>query len=82
MRLPNWLCDLLPYLYASAGMAIIWYFKIPIEFVSGFLLLVTAYFVWMMVRDSWQERMANKRQRSRYSGILKMCGDRARRLFP
>ena len=65
MRLRNCLFDLLPYLYVAAGIATTWYFSIRIEFVSGFLLVVTAYFVWMMVRDFWQARNAKKRQRSK-----------------
>jgi hypothetical protein len=60
MWLPNWLYELLPYLYAVAGFATASYLDTPVGYVSGFLLLLTACLIWLMRRDYRQGRVKNK----------------------
>ena len=61
MWLPDKLYELLPYLYAVAGLVTVYIFDTPIGYVSGFLLLLTACLVWMMRRDYRQGRVNKKR---------------------
>ena len=60
MWLPDKLYELLPHLYALAGLYTAFFFDTPIAYGSGFLLLVTAGLVWMMRRDY---RQGNIRRR-------------------
>ena len=51
MWLPDRLYEALPFLYAIAGLYTAYYFDTALGYVSGFLLLVTAFLVWAMRRD-------------------------------
>ena len=60
MWLPDWVYELLPYLYAAGGVATTWYFETPLGLLSGVLLLATGCLVWMMRRDYRQGRAKKK----------------------
>jgi hypothetical protein len=60
MWLPDWLYEMLPYVYALAGFSTATYFDSPIGYAAGFLLLLTAGLVWMMRRDYRQGRVRRK----------------------
>ena len=64
MRLPNKLHELLPYLYAVAGLLMFYSFNTAIGYVSGLLLILTAIIVWM-VRIDQQAGKATKQQKHR-----------------
>ena len=61
MWLPDRLYELLPYLYAVAGFMTASYFETPVDYGSGFLLLLTACIVWMMRWDYRHGRVSKKR---------------------
>ena len=62
MWLPDWLYELLPYLYTIAGSLTACLFQTPAGFASGFLLLLTGCLIWMMRRDYRQGRENRKNQ--------------------
>ena len=64
MQLPNKLYELLPYLYAIAGLITFYSFNTAIGYVSGLLLILTAIIVWM-VRIDQQAGKATKQQKHR-----------------
>lgn len=60
MWLPDILYELLPSLYGIAGLITIYCFDTLIGRAAGFLLLVTACFVWLMRRESRQGRSSKR----------------------
>ena len=60
MWLPDWIYELLPYLYASAGVVTIIYFETSLGYASGILLNFTAGIIWLMRRD-YRQCMDNKK---------------------
>jgi hypothetical protein len=64
MRLPNKLYQLLPYLYAIAGLITFYSIHTTIGYVSGLLLILTAILVWM-VRIDQQAGQASKQRKLR-----------------
>ena len=61
MWLPDWLYQLLPYLYVVAGLIAINYFEVMTGYISGLLLIFTAGVVFLMRKDYRQNRIKNKR---------------------
>ena len=51
MWLPDKIYEALPYVYGAAGLVTCYEFKTSLGYISGVMLLITAWVIWMMRRD-------------------------------
>jgi hypothetical protein len=58
MWLPDWIYELLPYLYAVSGSATVVFFDKALSRISGVLLLLTAGIIWV-TRRNYRQGMIN-----------------------
>jgi uncharacterized phage infection (PIP) family protein YhgE len=65
MWLPNKLHELLPYIYAVAGLIMFYSFNTAIGYVSGLLFMLTAILVWL-VRIDQQAGKTPKQRKPRH----------------
>jgi hypothetical protein len=63
MWLPKWLYDLLPYLYAVAGISAASILHTAIGYMAGLVFLSTACLIWIMRRD-YRQGKADSRKAS------------------
>lgn len=63
MWLPDKVYEILPYVYGIAGLVTCYVFATPIGYISGLILLVTAWLVWMMRRDYRNHEVDKKKSR-------------------
>lgn len=49
---PDWLYELMPYIYSIAGIAAILHFGTPAGYGAGVLLLIAAFLIWMMRKQN------------------------------
>ncbi len=59
-KIPDRLYELLPYLYAIAGVVTINYFETSLGYASGILLIFTAGIIWLM-RSDYRQGSVNKK---------------------
>ena len=45
---PQWLYEAMPFIYSVAGLTMILYFGTPSGYGAGALLLITAFWIWLM----------------------------------
>ena len=63
MWLPDRLYEALPYLYGCAGLFTCYKFSTPLGYVSGVVLLIIAWAVWIMRRDYRSGRVSRNSRR-------------------
>ena len=49
---PDWLYEIMPYIYSVAGLAAILHFGTPAGYGAGALLLIAAFLIWMMRKEN------------------------------
>jgi nicotinamide riboside transporter PnuC len=49
---PDWLYEVIPYIYMVAGLATIFYFDSTAGYVSGTLFLVAVFFIWIKRKEN------------------------------
>jgi hypothetical protein len=64
MWLPDRVYEALPYLYGCAGLVTCYKFSTPLGYVSGVVLLIIGWAVWIMRRD-YRSGRVNRRPRRR-----------------
>ena len=63
MWLPDRVYEALPYLYGCAGLVTCYKFSTPLGYVSGVVLLIIAWAVWIMRRDYRSGRVGRSTRR-------------------
>ena len=49
---PDWLYEVMPYIYSVAGLAAILHFGTPVGYGAGALLLMAAFLIWIMRKEN------------------------------
>ena len=49
---PDWLYEVMPYIYSVAGLAVILHFGTPAGYGAGALLLMAAFLIWIMRKEN------------------------------
>jgi hypothetical protein len=49
---PDWLYEVMPYIYSVAGLAAILHFGTPAGYGAGALLLMAAFLIWIMRKEN------------------------------